>query len=290
MKERIILDTDIGDDIDDAFALSLAYSLKDVEIVGVTTVYKNVVARAQQVLHFFDIVKENNIPVRAGNGTPIKELIKLLPGETDLNELPCQYENSYSKYLVNSESASDFIIRCLKKEPLTLVAVGALTNIAEVIKKDTTVLKNIKKLVIMGGWYAGEHPEWNILCDPEAADIVFKSGIDIYGVGLDVTLKCPLDVSLLDEFRNSQKASNMLLIKWLDLWQKKTKFVKSILHDPLAVSTLNTDICEFEKKKISVDLEKERGKVYEDINGSILNVAVNVNKEKFYDLLKNQLL
>lgn len=294
---KLLLDTDIGDDIDDAFGLAFSYFHPKIELVGVTTVFRDTKARAQQVIAFFDSVGEKNIPVRVGVGQPIKEEIHYFKND-DLNKtehVPCQYSSEYEKYEVDEENALDFIYKMANtyEGELIIAPIGPLTNIALAIKKYPDLKNKIKKIVLMGGWFTEETPEWNILCDPEAADIVFNSGIEIYAVGLDVTLKCPFDSNILLELRRKEQPFQKLLIEWFDKWKEFFNFDKSVLHDPLAIATIiDEDVCSFEKKNIKVNLDEQRGvtKVVKSGEGSLINVATKVDFSVFNEHFKKSIL
>lgn len=292
---KMILDTDIGDDIDDAFALAFSLSHPNLELVGVTTVFKHTVARAHQVSKLFDTLGIKDIPVCAGISNPIKEPIHYFDKDIK-NEfgvvMPPQYEEAYSKYPISKEKAVDFIIRKAHelKGELVLVPIGPLTNIATAITQEPKLKGLIQKIVLMGGWTTNPTPEWNILCDPEAADIVFRSGIPVYCVGLDVTLQCTLEKDYLDLVHHHPSPQSKLLSLWFHRWVEHFHFDKSVMHDPLAVATLVSDVCVFEKKKVSVDLIHKRGAILVDQpDGVLLNVATKVDKEAFYRLFKETL-
>lgn len=289
---KMILDTDIGDDIDDAFALAFAINHKDIELLGVTTVFKDTISRAHQVSKYLRTIHQTHIQISAGIGKPIQEPIRYFDRDkvdVDGHVYPPQYDSSYVTYPFNRQHATDFIYEKALEHSgeLIIVPIGPLTNIAMTIKKYPDITKHIKKIVLMGGWTTNPTPEWNILCDPEAADVVFRSGIDVYCVGLDVTLQCTVEKDLLDIIKTNQSEHGKLLSLWFERWIKHFNFEKSVMHDPLAVASLVSDVCVFEKKNIYVDLEQTRGsiKVDED-KGSELFVATQVDKELFYKLFK----
>lgn len=287
---KLILDTDIGDDIDDAFALAFALNHESLDLVGVTTVFKNTVARAHQVSKYFDTMGVRHIAICAGEEKPYKQPIHYFDKDTFIDGIvyPPQYEPSYTSYEFSKESAVDFIIRQahMFKGELVLVPIGPLTNIARAIQKAPELKDSIHKIVLMGGWFTNPEPEWNILCDPEAADIVFNSGIPVYCVGLDVTLQCTLEKDYLDLVHTHPSAQSKLLSTWFKRWVEHFHFEKSVMHDPLAVATLVSDVCDFELKRLKVDLVHKRGAIKEDPNGSTIHVATKVDKQAFYQLFK----
>ena len=200
-----------------------------------------------------------------------------------------------TKYKIE-DGAVNFLIEQAEKygKKLTIVPIGPLTNIASAIEKAPQSMKKISKIVLMGGYFSKTDPEWNILVDPKAAEIVFNSGIELYAVGLDVTLQCTLKEDLLKDFRNSSKAVNKVLTLWLDRWFKRYGLEKSVMHDPLAIASLNGDVCVFEKKFVKVLLEGKRGTTLvsdkKEEGFSPVFVAVSVNSEKFYSLVRQYLL
>ena len=297
MKRKIILDTDIGDDIDDAFALAFALSLAKVEIVGITTVFRNTKERAQLARKLLDTAGLN-IPVYAGEPIPEREPIHFF--EKDGDGAPetqhiCQWDETYGNLPVRS-GAVEFLAEQaeLLGEELTVVAIGPMTNLARAIKSYPKAMKRLGAVISMGGSFEEYCSEWNILCDPEAADVVYGSGIPVYAVGLDVTLKCPLESDLLDSFRASEKPVNKLLSLWLDRWFAFFGFEKSVMHDPLTVACLISDVCTFEKRYVRVELEDMRGAVHtsEDAREGYVPVfvATKVCNEMFYSLIRKAML
>ncbi len=295
--KKVVIDTDIGDDIDDAFALALAATLKKTEIVGITTVFRNTADRAQQTEKLLSVIGKD-VPVYAGERFPYKEPFHPFQKDGDRfleKQHICQWQPEYSSFPV-TQGAVDFLVECAEKygDELIVVSLAAMTNIARAMEKNPAALKSVDSIVAMGGWFTKCEPEWNILCDPEAADIVFCSGVPLYMVGLDVTLRCVLDKDLLGEFRSSETPCNRLLTLWLDRWFAYFSFEKSVMHDPLAVATLEEDVCKFEKKYVKVDTTNRRGVTLvskEPAAGYVpVNVAVDVDSERFYRLLRTNLL
>lgn len=294
--QKIIIDTDIGDDIDDAFAIALAAKFSEAELVGVTTVFRNTKARAQLVGKLLESLNVK-APVRAGERFPVKEPFHTFEKDTGAPEdsLPCQWDESYQAYPAE-EGAVEFLAENAQKwgSDLTIAAIGPLTNLARAIEKYPDKMKKCGKIVSMGGSFEKFMPEWNYLCDPEAADTVIKSGIPFYAVGLDVTLTCPLEEGLLQKFDTSEKAHNKLLSLWLKRWFDFFGFEKSVMHDPLALASIVSDVCRFEERFVKIELEKERGAVRvangREAGYSPISVAETADREKFYQMVEAALL
>ncbi len=294
--QKIIIDTDIGDDIDDAFAIALAANLKEAEIVGVTTVFRNSEARAQLVAKLLDCAGVQTA-VFAGERFPIKEPFHPFEKDSSAPETsaPCQWEESYRQYRTE-DGAVEFLAESAEKygKELCILPIGPLTNLARAIQRYPDKMKKCGKIVSMGGSFTEFLPEWNYLCDPEAADTVIGSGIPFYAVGLDVTLKCPLEEGLLEKFYASEKPVNQLLSLWLKRWFAFFGFEKSVMHDPLAVASVFENLVTFAKKYVKIDLSKERGAAFvadtPQEGYSPVYVAETVERDKFYATVKKHLL
>src|SRR6266446_4961059 len=140
-KTKIILDTDIGDDIDDAFALALAMRSPEIEIVGITTAWGDTTLRARLVQRF---LKENGasaIPIAVGIATRSKGNFSQTRWAQDGEEFHKRTD------------AVDFLLEQARKAPgeITLVAIGQLTNVGEAIERDAAAFRKFKRVVLMGG-------------------------------------------------------------------------------------------------------------------------------------------
>lgn len=254
-KDKILIDTDIGDEIDDALALYLAMRL-GMDIVGVTTVFKNTRERARIAKRLLKLFGNGygEVPVYAGEQVPIAEK------ETELNHT-CHYSEELDKqdYAPNGEGNDtlDFMIDCCKKygKRLTLVAIGPLTNIARVIQREPNVLDRIDKVVIMGGAYFKQYADWNVMCDVEAARLVFEQVKTLECVGADVTHRLLLNTVDLQKLMSlsGKSGADGYVGKLMTLWQKENPTRLPALHDPLAVYyAAFPDICSMKKQSISV--------------------------------------
>lgn len=288
-KTKIIIDTDIGDDIDDALAIALALESPELEIMGITTVFKNVTARARLAARMLKMAGRADIPVFAGLGRPIVN-------QVDLEAIPCQYsevadgqENGFS------DQAIDFIIETVMKSEsdITLVPIGPLTNIAVAILKEPQLRTRVKAIVMMAGCFYTHCNEWNVRCDPEAARIVFDSGIPIKAIGLDVTFKCQLSKNDVDKLSASTKPSARYLPELIKRWRQggdKCPF----MHDPLAVCAIfDQTLLDMRHERIVVETQGEymRGATYnttgfaaEEPVSSHIMTARTVNAEGFIRL------
>ena len=244
--QKIIIDTDIGDDIDDALAITFALNSPEVDVVGITTVYRDTVKRAKIAKKLLKLARREDIPVRYGIGQPIK-------AEPFGDSTPCQYSEDVKDIPVEG-GALDFLEKMIMENPgeITIVAIGALTNIGLLFRTKPHVIEKLKELVIMGGCFFENQNEWNIRCDPDAAKICFESGVKLTAVGLDVTMKCYLPKDKIEVIHNTDKPVAQYLSKLIKLWNGRVM----VLHDPLAVAAVfKPDLLEIENHDISVETE-----------------------------------
>ncbi len=238
LKQKIILDTDIGDDIDDALALALALEMPELELIGVTTVFLDTDKRAriaQKMLSLWGV----DIPVYAG----LRKGEKI---DAPIENVPCQYtpdldDAAYAPlnnvYEDNGEAAVDFIVKSAEKygDALTVVAIGALTNVAAALRKAPESMKKIQRIVLMGGCFYRQFREWNILCDPQAAKEVLAFEGSVVCVGLDVTEQVKLNTrQYQDILAVSGDARLEYLASLVRLHTAYTGYTP-VLHDPLTV-------------------------------------------------------
>ena len=253
-KKKLIIDTDIGDEIDDAMALYFAMS-EGFEIVGITTVFKNTDERARIAKRLLKLYGQGyeNVPVFAGHGTPIAE-------EEREYEHTCHFhtELESDEYAPDGDrdAAVDFLIESCKKygEELVIVAIGPFTNIARAIEKDAEAVNKAGKVVIMGGAYYRQYADWNVMCDVEAADIMFRELRNLECVGADVTHQTVLCREEHEAMLSCQKdAAAVEIAELIRLWSVVNPDRYPTLHDPLAVYyAVHPEVCEVEKQRIAV--------------------------------------
>lgn len=303
MSERIkiILDTDIGDDIDDSFALLLSVYSQKFEILGITTVFRNAYKRAKMTKYLLDKMGVD-IKVYAGEDDPLmQDVNQIIPEDIKAKEtldeygkysIP-QWTNEMNNSVIEEQNAVDFIIETIHKYPneVTIVPIGPLTNIAKALTKDPSLYELIKEIRIMGGGYNIDFSEWNILCDPEAADIVYKFK-NLYAVGINVTMKTALDNQTLDCIKNDDSNVLSIIKTMLDKWFKHYEFTTPVMHDPLCIASLIDDkILQFEDMPMRIDLTKQRGRTLVDDNvDNKIHVAMSIDNNKFKKVFLNTIL
>ena len=254
MIKKILLDTDIGDEIDDALALYFAM-VQGIEIVGVTTVFKNTDERARITKRLMKLFGQGyeNIPVFAGHGTPIAEKAENYPHTCHFHEGLLSDEYAPDG---DADAAVDFIIDSCARygEELAVVAIGPFTNIAKVIEKNPDALNKAGKVVIMGGAYYRQYADWNVMCDAEAADVMFRSLKNLECVGADVTHKTVLSREEHEAVLNCKNdAAAIEIAELIRLWSVVNPDRYPTLHDPLAIYyAVHPEVCEVEAQRIAV--------------------------------------
>ncbi|TRO50761.1 nucleoside hydrolase [Candidatus Bathyarchaeota archaeon] len=306
--KHIILDTDPG--VDDAVAFLLAFNSPEIKIEAVTTVAGNVNhtkghTNAKKLLEFIGAA---DVPVCAGAESPLIRVMshaEEFHGKTGLGnaELPEPKMKTDHRYAVEMilEKADEL------GKKLTLVAIGPLTNIAAAILADPKLPEKVDKLVIMGGAFnlttyglgnANAVAEFNIWHDPEAAKIVFNSGIPIVAAGLDTTTypEYRMSVAMFNEIKaKSDRRSKLVVDLTKSLVEKYNGFS---LHDPQAIAyVVDPTIFKTEKYKVDVEVHGEltRGmtvverryyrRVKEDANTDII---VEVDAKRFHKLIMDR--
>jgi purine nucleosidase len=293
----IIIDTDIGDDIDDAFALALALHSSELNLKAITTVFGQVEIRTQLALKLLKTFGRDNIPVATGIGRPLFERIYRRDrylGDVVPRQAVVLVENE-SLPKPSPHHAVDLIISTVmeSEQRVTIIPVGALTNIATCLIKEPQLVEKTE-LVIMGGvisnWFSPSisRSEHNIRCDPEAARIVFESGIPITMVGLDVTMKCVLSEEQISSIRSRGLATTTLLSNMTKAWGRRV-----VLHDPLAVAvSFDPTLVETHSRLVKVVTNTEARAFTLAFESDTPNakVCVDVDSDRFISMFMKRIL
>lgn len=304
-KLPIIIDCDPGHD--DAIALLLAFSSDYLDVKGVTVTGGNqtLVKTLQNAKNVLDYAKVK-VDIAPGLDKPLFRDLEVAPevhGESGLDG-PVLPVSDYESHELN---AIDYIYESARNlgEKLTIVATGPLTNIGALFATYPDVKKYIDKVCIMGGSVIGGNwtpgAEFNILVDPEAASIVFNSGVPLVMAGLDVTHKALVYEEEIEKIRSINSKVAVMVAELLDffyLFHKEQGFKGSPLHDPCPIGYLiNPDI--FETKDFYIDIETEgeftTGATVADqfgVLGKTPNVKaiMDVDREAFVEMLYNAML
>lgn len=265
-KRKIIIDTDPGQD--DAVAILLALASPDeIDLLGITTVAGNVPLSltSKNARIVCELAEATDVPVYSGCPEPLKRPLvtaEHVHGKTGLDgpELP------EPQMPLTPGHAVDFIIDTLRKEApgtVTLCPLGPLTNIATAFQKAPDIVSRVQEIVLMGGAYfevgnITPAAEFNIYVDPEAADIVFKSGIPLVVIPLDVTHRALVTKPRNDAFRALGSKVGIAVAEMTDFFERfdKAKYGSdgAPLHDPCVTAYLIQPEL-FSGRKINVEIE-----------------------------------
>jgi purine nucleosidase len=231
----VLVDTDIGDDIDDALALALALRSPEIELKGVTTVFGDTQKRAQLAAHVLQTFGREDIPVAAGMQEPLqlRHRPSGVPQAALLNT--CTELSPYS--------APELIIQAAMahQDQLTLLCLGPLTNVATALAIEPRLFMAIRNIVLMGGTSSFPWPEWNVRSDAQAAQIVLAAGVPVTLLGWNVTMRCQLRESDIELLRYESSPQARLLSQLLAVWQRhRPRWHPGLpyLHDPLTIVAL----------------------------------------------------
>jgi len=305
-----IIDTDVG--VDDELAILYLLAQKDIDVKAIAVVgtgEAHCSAGLRNVAGLLSLMHHEHIPLACGRETPmagthqfpdwLRKLADNLVGAADL--LP-------QVQVTSSQTAIQLLESTLKsaKEPVEILAIGPLTNLGELVTQMPELKNKIKMIYIMGG--AVDSPgnivevepsiknntaEWNIYVDPYAADKVFRSGIPITMVGLDVTNQVPVTKAFYQKLKQNQ--SNLANHFFYELFHHNEAEIfehKWYFWDVLsAVIAYDDSIVQSSNKKLRVVLspEERAGTTVVDNEGNTVRVCTSVNQEQFEHVLMDTL-
>ena len=267
VTKKIIIDTDPGQD--DAVAILLALASPELEVLGITAVAGNVplALTAKNARIVCELAGRKEIPVFAGCDAPLSRKLvtaEHVHGKTGLDgpELP------EPTMPLSDGHAVDFLVNTLRTEAagsVTLCPLGPLTNVARAFQKAPDIVERVGQIVLMGGAYfevgnITPAAEFNIYVDPEAAEIVFGSGIEIVVMPLDVTHKALITRDRVETFRAMGTEVGRMVAEWTDFFERfdKEKYgsLGAPLHDPCVIAyLLKPDL--FSGRHVNVEIETQ---------------------------------
>ncbi len=284
MAERVplLLDTDIGSDIDDAVCLTYLLAEPRCELLGVTTVTGQPRERAMLADAVCRAAGREDVPIRSGCDVPLlcEQKQPQAPQAEVLPDWP--HAEAFEPY-----EAVDFLRRTIRGRPgeITLLTIGPLTNVGLLFAVDPEVAGMLKRLVMMGGCYfAGGRTEWNTSGDPIASALVFGAGVpELVAYGLDVTLKCKLPA---EECRRRFRGGPFDVVRGMaEVWFRRAPHIT--FHDPLAGACIfEPETCTYRTGRVAVELEA--GDTYglthfEQDEAGPHRVAADVNADRFFE-------
>lgn len=291
MTTKVLLDTDIGTDIDDAVCLAYLLANPECELMGITTVSAEPIKRAQMASVLCKVAGRD-IPIFPGAAKPL-----LVPQIfTEAKQKSALSKWDHEKKFPDGEAVR-FMRETIRQNPgeITLLTIGPLTNIALLFSMDPEIPSLLKSLVMMCGVFTNRLPkvgprEYNALCDPHAAAIVYQQTMNIHrSIGLDVT--CQVIMEAPEVKKRFQSPLLAPVLDFADVWFEQVSHI--IFHDPLAGATIFDDkICEFKKGLVEIELTSEkvlgmthwtREEWLPEGKTAQHEMALKVDPERFYD-------
>jgi inosine-uridine nucleoside N-ribohydrolase len=287
IPEKVIIDTDIGDDIDDAFAVALALRSPELQIIGITTTFGDTESRAKLLDRFLAEVGRPEIPVAAG-----------APSTPKGSFTQRRYAEGGHFAKPSHPDAVAFLFEQIRRYPgqITLIAIGPLMNVGAAIDKDQATFRKLKRVIMMGGCIKrgygdlgygppqGPQPEWNILNDIPSAQKLFAAGVPLFVMPLDSTQLKLDEVKRAFLFGQGTPLTDALTLLYHQ-WGQETP----TLFDPMTIAFLvNPTLCPVQPMHIRVD---DRGFTRPDPgppnapNASNAQVCLDSNPDAFFRFL-----
>jgi len=286
--QKVIIDTDIGDDVDDVFAVGLALSSPELDVIGITSAWGETALRSRMLDRLLCETGRSNIPISTG----IKTVSKAAFSQAVWAQAGPERLHG---------DAVTFLLDEIRKNPgeITLIAVAPLTNIGAAIDSDPATFKKLKRVVLMGGSIRrgyeasgigiSQKPEaeYNIAMDSSAAKKLLQSGVPIYMMPLDST-QLKFDETKRDMLSTVSTPLTDSLQLLIAEWQHATHNVTPTLFDAVAVAyAIRPDICPTTPLHLEVD---EAGYTREKPGVANANVCLSSDSGHFFQFLMPRLL
>ena len=284
-KEKLILDTDIGSDIDDSVALSYLLMQKKCDLLGITTVSGEPEKRAMMASVLLKAAGRSDIPIFPGAPQPLLTPVRqpLAQQAVKIDRWPHETQFKMGAYL-------EFMRDAIYQNPheVTLLAIGPMTNLGLLFTMDPALPPLLKRIVLMNGSFehklAISYNEWNSLNDPYATAIVYRANAPVHrSIGLDVTMQVQMKASEVEA-----RFTHPLLQPVKDfasVWFRSTDTMT--FHDPLAAcSIFDEEICGYARGNVEIELDSRPLMGVTHFTRAAdgrHEIADTVNKQRFFD-------
>ena len=279
---KVILDTDIGDDIDDAFALALAVSSPKLDVIGVTTAWGNTDLRARLAARLLRVTGHGSIPVAAGPKTHASSVFT----QARWAEVEPEPANGWP-------DAIDFALEAIRRYPgqITLIAIAPFSNVGALIDRDPATFRKLRRIVLMGGSIhrrygdlgylpdRGPEPEYNIMEDIASSRKLFASGVPIDMMPLDST-QLKFDEVMRDVVFSRATPMTDALLSLYEEWRASTGSPTPTLYDAMAVAAaIDPGLCPTTSMHIEVD---DKGFTRSVAGAPNANVCLSSDSDQFF--------
>ena len=219
--QNIILDTDIGDDIDDALALAFAVQRPELDVKAITTVWGRTDLRFQMAAKLLRILGREDIPMAPGWALPLRP-VSLEERCAVKQRIPNQspFVKKGEEVPLPSFNAADLIIETVNRTPgdIAICTIGPVTNVAAALQRDPTLPDRVQWIAMMGGEVAENRPEYNIASDPHAAEIVFSCGVSLFLGTWSVTRRVVMTLPYIEALSKEGTPLTDALSEMIALW------------------------------------------------------------------------
>ncbi len=234
-RMKVVLDTDIGTDIDDAWALGYALKSPSFELLGVTVTDADTPKRARLACKLLQRLGRTDIPVAVGRQTPAVPVDRI--------DYQFTWAEDFETYKPIATPAVEFLADIIRRNPneITLIAVGPLQNIGDLARLHPDVIRLVKRVVLMSGsiganaWSSAPIAEWNVRSAIPEAQAVYAAGWPVTIVPLDSTTYVQLQDSERDALRKAATPLTVALEALLRLWTDRPAS-RMMLHDQMALA------------------------------------------------------
>lgn len=290
MPTPALIDTDIGTDVDDLYALLLALRSPELDVRGVSLVHGDLQARAAVASRLMRLLQDGTTPISLGESEPLNRDRPVFWMGHEGEALPSSCESHACR---PRKTLAELVER--SPEPVTVITLGPMTNVAKLIADRPDLLTRIARIVAMAGSFEGYgnadgSMEHNVRLDPEATDRVLTSGLPALLIGLNVTRHTRLGQRELARIRVIGGELARFFVLQTNRWLRVIERDIAPMHDALAVAAaFRPDIVSFEPVSVSVSLDPPGRLFFERDANSTVQVAVHVDYDAFHDLLTERL-
>ncbi len=294
----VVLDTDVGTDVDDAIAIGLLAAAPEVDLRTVTTVSGDTTLRARIAKKLLVLGGRADVPVAAGVRDPVLRQRNFLWLGHEGKDIVAADE----PLSISSLHAVDLLIDTVLRERPHVIAIGPLSNLAVAIMKEPAVISAVSELTIMGGTLRRDATlgllDYNLESDAEAALVVLNAGIPTTLVPVDTTAKVFLTAHEISRLRRSPSALVQTLCKAIDVWAPLQRALADLqpdavayLHDPLTVALLlDPTLVTYEYQRRQPLISGGSFELRAAPDAPNFRVAVDVDAPRFVNLLVDRLL
>lgn len=282
MAQPVIFDTDIGTDVDDAYALALLLQCPELDLVGVTVGHGPTRQRSRIALKLLHLAGRDDIPVFTGAERAVP---------VEVNQAP--WADDFALRDVVDQPAAEFLVETIRARPgeINLICVGPFTNLGDALALDPGLMDKARRVVVMGGCLGlpdgatpQPYPEYNAKSDPEATRSLLSACSNLTLVPLDVTRSVPLAEQHRAMLAESEMPLPRALAELYEYWPRETP----LLHDPLAVGMVVSErFCLTRAMPVSVD---EDGSTRVSDDGTPMTVCIAVKADTFVHFFISRLL